>query len=99
VAAPARRVRYIKLKIIFLFLIITVAAHKNIRLFITHGGRLSIQEAVFHGVPEVVIPFFFDQYLNGERMVEHGVGLRLNYADFDLATFKKHIETVLTNPE
>jgi len=75
-----------------------VSAHKNIRLFITHGGRLSTQEAVFHGVPVIVIPFFTDQYLNGERMVEHGVGLRLNYIDFDISTFRNYIAAVLNNP-
>jgi len=67
-------------------------------LFITHGGRLSTQEAVFHGVPVLVIPFFADQHLNGERMVEHGVGLRLNYIDFDPATFRNDIATLLKNP-
>jgi glucuronosyltransferase len=73
------------------------SGHKNIRAFITHGGRLSIQESIYHGVPTFVIPFFADQYLNGEQMVTSGVGLRMNYAEFDITTFEKHIHNLIQN--
>lgn len=38
-----------------------VLAHKNIVLFIAHGGVFGKQEAIYHGVPMLFIPFYADQ--------------------------------------
>jgi len=35
--------------------------HENARLFITHGGLMGVQEAIYHAVPLLGIPFGNDQ--------------------------------------
>ncbi|XP_062556564.1 UDP-glucuronosyltransferase 2B17-like [Armigeres subalbatus] len=60
-------------------------AHPKIRLFITHGGLLSIQEAAWHGVPIVGLPIYADQFGNVNHMVDKGIGRRLS-----ISTMKSH---------
>ena len=36
-------------------------AHPNLKVFVTHGGLLSTQEALFHKVPLVGMPISNDQ--------------------------------------
>ena len=50
-------------------------------LFITHGGSNSFHESVLQRVPMVVIPFFGDQILVGQRVAELGVGINLGVDD------------------
>lgn len=38
-----------------------ILAHKNVKLFITHGGIYGLQEAIYHGVPVIMFPFYGDQ--------------------------------------
>lgn len=53
------------------------------RLFITHGGLNSVKEALYCGVPMLVIPSRDDQFDNAARVKWHGCGL---VADHHLAT-------------
>ena len=67
-------------------------------MFITHGGLLSTQEAVARGIPVVNIPVFADQYLNANRAVLAGYGLRLDFQNLTEEYLTQAINEVLQNP-
>lgn len=58
-----------------------VLAHKNLKLFITHGGVFGTQEGIHYGVPMLFIPVYSDQFRNAMRCVHAGYAEMLRFAD------------------
>lgn len=72
--------------------------HPKTRLLITHGGLLSLQEALYHGVPVVGIPFFADQPGNVARLGELGIGEMLLFNNITADNVYNIINKILTDP-
>jgi macrolide glycosyltransferase len=55
---------------------LSVLAHAS--AFVTHAGMGGCSEGLWHGVPMVAVPQAVDQFGNADRLVELGVGRRLD---------------------
>lgn len=58
-----------------------------------------MQEAIYHGVPILGLPFGQDQFANLNRAVDDGYGLKLEWKDLNKETFGKAIDELLQNPK
>jgi len=66
-------------------------------LVITHGGNNTVTEAFHHGKPMIVLPLFWDQVDNAQRVAETGFGVRLRTYDFEEAELTSAVDRLLAN--
>lgn len=63
----------------------------------THGGTNGVQEAIYHGVPVVGLPLFFDQPDNLSRIRAKGGAVIVDIATLDRHIFAEALTTVINN--
>jgi len=68
-------------------------------LVITHGGNNTTTEAFHFGKPMVVLPLFWDQYDNAQRVDETGFGRRLATYAFEDEELPRAIDALLADTE
>lgn len=69
----------------------------KVDLVITHGGNNTTTEALHFGKPMILLPLFWDQYDNAQRMHELGFGIRLATYAFTDQQLHQAIETLLND--
>ncbi|XP_034032135.1 UDP-glucuronosyltransferase 2B31-like [Thalassophryne amazonica] len=71
--------------------------HPKMKVFVTHGGTKGIQEAIYHGVPIVGLPLFFDQSDNLSRIKAKGGARVVDISYLDRDIFADQLRTVIYN--
>jgi len=70
---------------------------KRAALFITHAGLNSIHDGLYFGVPLLLIPQQFEQYINAKRVVELGAGLILTSDQANVDSIRTNATRLLTD--
>jgi UDP:flavonoid glycosyltransferase YjiC (YdhE family) len=66
-------------------------------LVITHGGNNTVTECFWAGKPMVLLPLFWDQYDNAQRVHETGFGVRLDTYGHEPAQLTGAIDRLLAD--
>lgn len=69
----------------------------KVDLVITHGGNNTTTEAFHFGVPMIVMPLFWDQYDNAQRVSETGAGVRLDTYGFEDDELRSAVDGLLSD--
>lgn len=77
----------------------TLLSQPGVRLFITHGGKGSLSEALHHGVPLLGLPLVGDQRANLRKMQNKGWGLTIDMHNISQLVLLNAIKRVLTVAE
>lgn len=74
---------------------------RRVDLFISHGGMNSVNEALYEGVPLLVVPQQMEQLLNGRQVARHGAGLVLGdrppYGRVDAGQLRQAVERLFAD--
>jgi MGT family glycosyltransferase len=67
-------------------------------LVITHGGNNTVTESIHFGKPMIVLPLFWDQHDNAQRVAECGFGVRMPSYELEDAQLHEAIDRLQARP-
>ncbi|CAL8107636.1 unnamed protein product [Orchesella dallaii] len=76
-----------------------ILGHKNLKLFISTGGLLSTQEAIYHGVPLLGVPLSGEHDLNMRQAERAGFARTWEILDMNQTQLEEIIDRMLIEPQ
>lgn len=71
---------------------------EHVDLFITHAGMNSVNEAIFYGIPMLLLPHHLEQDMIATRVEEMGVGLKMNIKNITPEKLHKYANQLISDP-
>ncbi|KAI9778083.1 MAG: hypothetical protein M1839_008387 [Geoglossum umbratile] len=71
--------------------------HPHTRIFLTHAGASSTNEAIFAGIPTITLPAYFDQAQYAMRLRDAGVSIPLSKSTFTSSDLSTAIATIVNH--
>lgn len=72
--------------------------HPKTCAFVSHGGTNGIYEAIYHGIPVLLLPLLFDQFDNAIRLETRGAARVLEVGTLTSEEFLEALKDVIKNP-
>jgi MGT family glycosyltransferase len=76
-----------------------VSVLPHVDAVITHGGNNTVTECLYFGKPMILLPIFWDQHDNAQRMDETGFGRRLPTYSFEPRDLWEAIDRLLADSD
>jgi MGT family glycosyltransferase len=76
-----------------------VSVLPQVDLVITHGGNNTTTESLHFGKPMILLPIFWDQHDNAQRIDETGLGVRLRTYSFEPGELWEAIDRLLADSD
>ena len=71
-----------------------ILQHKAISMTIMHGGMNGVSEALYNGVPIIVLPYAGEQVVNADRVHSQGLGILLDLQTITKDKIRESIERI-----
>ncbi|GAA0322521.1 DUF1205 domain-containing protein [Actinoallomurus spadix] len=71
----------------------------TVDLLVSHGGTGTMMAGVFHGVPQLIIPYLPDHLFDGEQLAKTGAGEVLLLEKAEVETIRKHGARLLADED
>lgn len=76
---------------------IDILCHRNVKVFMSHGGLMGTSEGVYCQKPTIVTPIYGDQFLNAAALEARGMGIILHYNQLSKDSIVDAVQRIL-NP-
>jgi MGT family glycosyltransferase len=70
---------------------------RDAAVFVSHGGMNSVNEALYQGVPMVLVPKALDQFINSRRIADLNAGIYVKQPN--AKNLRKAVERIMTEPD
>uniref|UniRef100_A0AC34FFI3 Glucuronosyltransferase n=1 Tax=Panagrolaimus sp. ES5 TaxID=591445 RepID=A0AC34FFI3_9BILA len=77
----------------------SILANPKTKIFFTHCGLNSLNEAAVFGVPMITMPIFGDQHLNSALVNKREIGIAISYLSITPKDLVATFEEILSNPK